>query len=30
MKRSSVEFIGSEANLLIRRCIQHLTLEAMH
>ena len=30
MKRSSVELIGSEANLLIRRCIQRRTLEAMH
>ena len=30
MKRSSVELIGSKANLLIRRCIQRLILEDMH
>lgn len=30
MKRSSAEFISSEADLLIRRWLQRPTLEAMH
>ena len=30
MKRSSARFISSEADQLIRRCLQRLTLEAMH